>query len=102
MVEHLSLTLALAATAAFFWLAVSAVRAARRFRKATTWRFVSVEPSSEHDVTITVRNDLGEQVSYRGDCTVWHRVPDGKRADTSTEEMLCDMWTAEWEWKDKE
>ena len=41
---------------------------------------------------------LGE---YRGTRTVWHRVPDGKRAPTWLEDLLCDAATAK-EWEDWE
>lgn len=32
--------------------------------------------------------------TYRGACTVWHRVPDGKCAPTWLEDLLADAWTA--------
>ncbi len=48
------------------------------------------------DSTGIVETD-GQRVEYRGEGTVWHRYPDGARAPSGLERLLCDAWTAaEW------
>jgi hypothetical protein len=45
----------------------------------------------------TCETIFGRRIQYRGRCTVWHSFPDGKRAPTSVEAMLCDAAVAvEW------
>lgn len=41
------------------------------------------------DVLLTYSNGK----SYRGQCTVWHEYPSGKRCSTSREEKLAEEWT---------
>lgn len=44
-----------------------------------------------------------EVVEYRGECTVWHDANTGRRASSSMEWMLCNIWTRiKWEKKDSE
>ena len=33
-----------------------------------------------------------EKAQYRGNCTVWHEYPSGKRCGTLTECWLSDVW----------
>jgi len=40
---------------------------------------------------------------WRGSCTVWHRVPDAKRAPTWLELRLSDVWTRQqWDYPEQE
>jgi hypothetical protein len=39
--------------------------------------------------------------AYRGDCTVWHTYPDGRRCWTMTESWLAEEWE-KIRWKDQD
>jgi len=47
---------------------------------------------------ITIRYKSGREEQYRGESSVWHSYPDGKRQGTMTESWLCDIWQRE-KWK---
>lgn len=51
-----------------------------------------------YDYLITIKYESGKVNQYRGDCTVWHSYPDGRRCGTMTESWLCDIWQRE-KWK---
>ena len=44
------------------------------------------------DEIMTVTWDSGKVEKFMGECTVWHRLPNFKRASTSEEEYLSDLW----------
>lgn len=84
----------------FFWAFVGAAlyelawTLARRYTKQPKRRAVikMTGDSFDHDVMIAL-----DGKRYIGSCTVWHEFPSGRRADTETEALLCDIWThARW------
>jgi hypothetical protein len=47
------------------------------------------------DIKITVsfsKGNRSETNTYRGQCTVWHEYPSGKRASLEIEEVLSEYW----------
>lgn len=53
------------------------------------WDDVAGIEEFEHGLLITLKDNR----QFRGDCTVWHHYPSGKRAGTWLEGELADIWT---------
>ena len=68
------------------------------------YRLISSTYKDDHDIFITLKTlpnwlmrilgSKSREVTYYGNCTVWHSFPDCKRAGTSTEYMLSNF--SEW------
>lgn len=68
-----------------------------------TVRMIGVAaPTSRDELDITVewpewrifgfRIRRAKTITYRGSCTVWHRLDTGERASTPLESHLSDLW----------
>lgn len=54
-----------------------------------------------YDYLVKLENSQCELISYRGSSTVWRNVDTGKRASTTMELMLSDIYTKH-KWKETE
>ena len=56
---------------------------------------ITVECNKRRSFLSFLFNKKGEPylAQFIGNCTVWYYYPQFRRADTSTESKLCDIWT---------
>ena len=68
-------------------------------KRDSSLRFISLQWLDEPKQQALIKMAYGDEITtWRGTCTVWHKVPDGERASTWMESWLCDRWTAaRWE-----
>jgi len=73
----------------------------KQLKKAWRKYFVSrsVARATYEGETMTVTWDDGTTTKYEGSCTVWYEHPYMERCSTSTEILLCDLWSYIKKWE---
>ena len=68
-------------------------------KRDSSLRLIELQWVDEEKREALIKMAYGDEITtWRGACTVWHRVPDGDRAATWMESWLGDRWTAaRWE-----
>jgi hypothetical protein len=71
-------------------------------KRDTNLRLVDLQWTGKGDEAIIKMTYGYKNLTYRGTCTVWNRVPDGDRAASWLERWLCDRWmAARWDLQSK-
>lgn len=60
---------------------------------------IKIEPIGQYDLLITIIRQNTEE-KFRGNCTVWHKYPDGQRCSISTEIFLTDL-AVKYQWENE-